>query len=63
MHCDNMKILISAQVDGELNDLEKTNLMLHLNECTECRTEHKNVLEFKQLLEKMKGLANSKSVS
>jgi negative regulator of sigma E activity len=48
------KILISALIDGELRDCEIQDLMLHVNECTKCQTEYKNVLELKQLLDNLK---------
>ena len=39
MNCETVKKLITAQLSGELNEAESSELKVHLGECEECRKE------------------------
>lgn len=43
MKCKKTKIKISAYVDGELQEKEKQQLMLHISKCADCRKELENI--------------------
>ncbi len=45
MKCDAIRNLMSAYIDKDLNDIEKTAFEKHLAQCSECREEYELLLE------------------
>ncbi len=43
MGCENYRDLISAYIDGELNETEEKELLDHLNDCPSCRKEYEEL--------------------
>ena len=57
-----IKIMISAFLEGELNDEEKKQVEKHLAECTECQREYKELNQLEEVLSKMEFKKPSKEI-
>ena len=54
MICDEMKILISGMIDGELESAEKKKIGDHLTSCSDCREEYAKLKNLKEVTDDMK---------
>jgi predicted anti-sigma-YlaC factor YlaD len=54
MKCDEMKILLSGLIDGELNPGQKKTAEDHIVSCPECRAEHARLKKLKEVTDDMK---------
>jgi len=54
MSCDEMKILISGMIDGELEPAEKKKISDHLTSCPDCREEYAKLKNLKEVTDDMK---------
>jgi predicted anti-sigma-YlaC factor YlaD len=54
MSCEEMKILLSGMVDGELEPGEKRRVSDHLVSCEACREEYARLLKLKEVTDDMK---------
>ena len=54
MNCDEIKILLSGMVDGELDSDEKKKVSDHLVSCDACREEYAKLLKLKEVTDDMK---------
>ena len=54
MSCDEMKILISGMIDGELEPDEKKRIGDHLTSCSDCREEYAKLKNLKEVTDDMK---------
>ena len=54
MSCEEMKILISGMIDGELDPREKQTVNDHLVTCDICRKEYAKLNKLKEVTDDMK---------
>ncbi|UCC79504.1 MAG: zf-HC2 domain-containing protein, partial [Candidatus Zixiibacteriota bacterium] len=54
MSCEEIKILLSGMVDGELESGEKKNVSDHLVSCSACREEYAKLMKLKEVTDDMK---------
>ncbi|MEE9554477.1 MAG: zf-HC2 domain-containing protein [candidate division Zixibacteria bacterium] len=54
MSCDEMKILLSGLIDGELEDEQKKTIEDHIVSCDNCREEYSRLLKLKEVTNDMK---------
>lgn len=54
MKCENYKIMISALMDGELTEKEKTELFDHMQTCKDCQREIEEAIDLESMLEDVK---------
>lgn len=54
MNCEEIRILISAMIDDELDLAQKTAVTGHLVTCAECRREYSRLLKLKEVTGDMK---------
>jgi predicted anti-sigma-YlaC factor YlaD len=54
MKCEEIKPLLMAYLDGEIEEKERLKVEKHLSECENCRREHKSFVRLKEVTDSMR---------